>query len=691
MTSEEFRKEFLEDVRARAAADEDFQLSAFVDAAVDTLVDAGEISDFEPSHYRGVGARKRATAIDGYSFDEADGSVRLVIADWRGDDDAPTLTLTDAKTDFGRVRAFVEEARQGKIHDAVDVATEVAGLARSLYDRRHTVVRYRVYLITDAILSGRVKDWPEDQIDGIPAELHIWDIARIQRAAESRTGRDELEIDFDKYCRGGLPCLAASVGSEDYKAYLCVVPGRVLAELYNEYGSRLLEGNVRSFLTTKGKINKGIRTTLLNESGMFFAYNNGIAATATQVDVADRRNGMVLLKATDLQIVNGGQTTASLANALSEPSEAANLDSVFVQMKLSVVTAEQSGEVIPLIAKFANSQNRVSEADFFSNHEFHRRMEQISRRVWAPAVGGAQHETHWFYERARGQFANEQSKMSKTERARFVAQNPRHQLITKTDLAKTENAWRGLPHVVSLGAQKNFLAFANWVSDAWEKSNANFNDEYFRRAVVRTLVFRETERLVSRQDWYQGGYRANVVAYAVAKLATMIEATGKVIDYSEYWSRQAASAALEQQLTIVSKKAFEVITAPPAGIQNVTEWAKKELCWTRLEQMPVALSKAMLSELVDKDTDRSARDEARAEQRAVSRIVAQVEVMDLGSAFWSELMKWARKREMLSPEQARLVTIAAKMPMMLPSERQSIKLLEMKRACEEEGFRPVGA
>jgi hypothetical protein len=689
MTTEEFRKDFLETVRSRAAADNNFQLSAFVDAAVETLVEGGEFADFEPSHYRGVGSRKRALWIDGYAFDDADGSVRLLVADWRGEDDTATLTQTEAKTVLGRVRAFVEDARAGRIHNDVDLATEVAGLSRSLYEERGSTARYRIYLVSDAVLSERVKDWPEGDIDGIPADFHIWDINRIHRVTESKTGRDDLEINFDRYRVGGLPCLEAGVNSDDYKAYLCIVPGKVLAELYSEYGSRLLEGNVRSFLTAKGKINKGIRNTLLNEPGMFFAYNNGIAATATEADIRNTAHGLSLLRATDLQIVNGGQTTASLANALAEPAALANLGSVFVQMKLSVVSPERSGEVIPLIAKYANSQNRVSEADFFSNHEFHRRMEQISRRVWAPAVGGAQHETHWFYERARGQFMNEQAKMTKAEKTRFLAQNPRAQFITKTDLAKTENAWRGLPHTVSLGAQKNFLVFAQWVTEAWEKSNANFNDEYFRRAVVKMLIFRHTERLVSQQQWYQGGYRANIVAYAVAKLAATIEVAGKAIDYHEYWSKQSISSAMERKLVTVSKKVFKIITEPPAGIQNVTEWAKKELCWTKVSDLEIPLSNELLAELVDKDTDRSRRDGARAEQGAVNRITAQIDVMNLGAAYWAALLAWARPKNLLSQEQVKLLGVATKMPMMIPTERQSVKLLELNASMAEEGFRHV--
>ena len=256
----------------------------------------------------------------------------------------------------------------------------------------------------------------------------------------SRSGRDELIVDFASLVRGGLPCIEAGNASDDYSAYLCVVPATTLADIYDYFGSRLLEGNVRSFLTTKGRVNKGIRNTVLNEAQMFFAYNNGIAATASAITIEETDRGLRLLTATDLQIVNGGQTTASLASARRQ--DKASLERVFVPMKLSVVTPERSGEMIPLISRYANSQNRVSDADFFSNHEYHRRLEKISRRLWAPAKPGAQHETHWFYERARGQYVNEMAALSPGERRRYQQLNPRDQVVTKTDLAKAENSWR---------------------------------------------------------------------------------------------------------------------------------------------------------------------------------------------------------------------------------------------------------
>jgi len=231
-------------------------------------------------------------------------------------------------------------------------------------------------------------------------EIHIWDIARFQRVAESALKREELEVDFREFSDSGIPCVEASEKEGEFKAFLCVIPGVVLADIYDRFGSRLLEGNVRSFLSTRGKVNKSIRSTILTEPEMFFAYNNGIATTATDAHVQLGGHGLRLLGAKYLQIVNGGQTTASLSAARRR--DRADLEHIYVQMKLSVIAPERADEVIPRIAYCANSQNKVSEADFFSNHPFHVRIEDMSRRMWAPATGGAQHETHWFYERARG-------------------------------------------------------------------------------------------------------------------------------------------------------------------------------------------------------------------------------------------------------------------------------------------------
>ena len=681
----EFRAEFLDQVRARASAGANFTHAEFVEVCAELLGDAEEISDFEACYFRGTGSRNRSLGVDGFALDDLDGSIRLVIAEYGGESEPSTITQTAAKTSFSRLLAFCDDALSGRLHRELEESAPGHSLALTLYERRKSISRIRLYLVTDGLLSTRVRDWPEGELVGIPTESHIWDSNRFHQVQESKSGRDEVEVDFTAVVPGGLPCLHASVPTEAYGAYLCVIPGNVLADIYDRFGSRLLEGNVRSFLGARGRTNKAIRKTVTLEPTMFFAYNNGIAATASSAKVNADATGLRLTHVTDLQIVNGGQTTATLAGAMTEKD--GGLNQTFVQMKLSVLPADTSGKYIPLIARYANSQNRVSDADFFSNHEFHRRMEQIAKMLRAPAVGGAQFGTHWLYERARGQYVNEQSRLTAAQRNQFLLQNPRKQVITKTDLAKYENAWRFLPHKVSQGAQKNFINFSNYASGEWEKNADQFNEEFYKRIVIKALLFRRTEELVGKQSWYQGGYRANIVAYTIAKFANLIMfGSGKFLDFKALWNRQGLTPAIEQQLLIIADSMFGIIVAPEGGFQNVTEWCKKELCWQRARDIKVPLLRELGNELVVREEDQITKKDAESRQSVMTGIQIQTLVVELGPAYWRSLQAWARDRQLLTPTDDSIITVAAGMPRKLPTEKQCVRLVEIKTRLEEEGY-----
>lgn len=686
----EYRQDFLEQVKVRASAAANFTHAEFVELCAELLGDADEIADFEACYFRGTGYRNRSLGVDGFAQDDVDGSLRLVIAEFSGGPEAVTVTQTQAKACFSKVVSFCDDAVTGRLHLDLEESSPAHGLAMSLYQQRKRLGRLRLYLLTDGVLSARVRDWPEGEVGGIPTEFHIWDINRFHQVYESKTGRDELEVDFTQVVPGGLPCLPASVESDTYRAYLCVIPGKVLADIYEQYGSRLLEGNVRSFLGQRGRINKNIRKTVNLEPAMFFAYNNGIASTASAAEVEESASGLRLTKVTDLQIVNGGQTTATLASALAEKD--AGLAWTFVQMKLSVIPAETSGKYIPLIARWANSQNKVSDADFFSNHEFHRRIEQHARKLRAPAVGGAQYRTHWWYERARGTYMNEQAGLTSAQRKAFQLENPRKQLITKTDLAKYENAWRLFPHIVSMGAQKNFLAFSNYASEEWEKNADQFNEEYYKRVVVKAMLFRRTEELVSAQPWYQGGYRANIVAYTIAKFSHLImfESIGKVFDFKAAWNSQGLTPAVERQLTLIAEKVFDVIVAPQGGFQNVTEWCKKEICWQRVRDLTIPFIGELGKELVGREDEAAVKKSAAKEQAMMTGIEIQAMVVELGPSYWRAAQDFGRQHQLLSPDDESIVSVAVNMLRKLPSEKQCIRLAAIKTRLEEEGFAKAG-
>lgn len=660
--------------------------AGFCLVAGELLEEADELIDFVPCPYRGFGPRRRSLAIDGYAFDEADGSLRLVITEFDGQDAPTTLTQTTAKTIFAKLIGFVEEAFDGKDDHLPSGQDPAADFAQVLLLHQSSITRLRFYLVTDGILSDRVRDWPEQNIGGIAAEFHIWDISRFHDALSSRSGREALTVDFGALVEGGIPCLKASLNQAEYSGYLCVLPGDALARMYEEYGSRLLEGNVRSFLGKAVKVNKSMRETILRNPEMFFAFNNGIAATATTIETRETPDGPRLLAATDLQIVNGGQTTASLAQARRK--DGADLNGIFVQMKLSVVDADKSADLIPKISEFANRQTKVSDSDLFSNHAFHRKMEELSRRIKAPPRPGSQRTTIWFYERAKGQYRIETSKMSPAEKLRFEADNPRRQVITKTDLAKVENSWRQLPHEVSKGAQKNFDVYSKFITDEWQRKPLQFNDEFFKSVVAHTIVFRELEQLIPTQtDWYDGGYRANIVTFTIAKLAQIIteQGRGNVLNTQSIWRAQAISVALTAQLKSIARAMYTVITSPEQGLENVTEWCKKELAWQRARHQQVLLLPELAAELVSQ-TEQTAREEdAVYTARIDAGIAAITEVVNYKSSNWRQMRDWGNRHRQLTAKEDQLLLLAATAGR-VPSEKQAAAILQIRKRLEAEGY-----
>ncbi|MDG2809916.1 AIPR family protein, partial [Vibrio parahaemolyticus] len=430
----------------------------------------------------------------------------------------------------------------------------------------NSVEKVKLIIATNGDYRARTDATSFGVIDERPITLSIWDIKRLQRFMEQGLVRADSVINFKDDFGGGIPLLKASGGSNALESYLAVIPGKQLAEIYDKWGPRLLESNVRSFLQARGKVNKGIRDTIRDEPHMFFSYNNGLSATADSLEVDQTSSGYQLISVNNLQIVNGGQTTASLFAASKMLKE--QIQQVFVQMKLTITPKEFAEEVVPRISEYANSQNKVNASDFFANHPFHIRIEELSRRILAPSGTDSYRETKWFYERARGQFADERSRRTQTERKKFDAEYPRGQFFVKTDLAKYENTWACLPHVVSLGAQKNFSEFAKAIGKNWGAEGTAFNDIWFKRLIAKAIIFRTTEKLVSNAEWYEGGYRANIVTYSIAKLVNDAKSLGMVIDLDLIWKIQSVPEDLKASILLSGELAQKVITTPPEGIKN---------------------------------------------------------------------------------------------------------------------------
>jgi hypothetical protein len=396
MTDEEFRANLLAATASRAEVQACGNREAFVTEVLDRLRDAGEVPDTEPCAEVLTGHRGRKLEIDAWAADDADDSVHLFVAMYDGRTPTPaSFTLTEAREQgFNRLLGVFDQARDGWLTDNIEESRPLWALARRI-QTSPLPAALRIHVVTDRPASERLREIPSEMTrEQVPVTFQVWDLNRLKRIHDARSVRDDLIVDFSHPPGGGLPILPAAVGSGDYDGYLAVIPGEVLADTYIRYGSRLLEGNVRTFLGRSGKVNKGIASTIAKEPAKFFAYNNGVAVTASEVLTTRGADGaLVLASATDLQIVNGAQTTASLAAALRDKILVPA--TVFVPMKLSVVAPDLGADLIPLISRFANSQNGVRPSDFFANHAFHRRIEEISRRILARGVAGSQIQTHW--------------------------------------------------------------------------------------------------------------------------------------------------------------------------------------------------------------------------------------------------------------------------------------------------------
>ena len=338
--------------------------------------------------------------LDAGSYDPTTMEANLFLADFN-EDEMVTLGKEDV---LDKVRALVNfyvNACNGFYPP--QASGPEADLANKLKRNRSSLNRLRLFILTTDKLSDRIKEinLPPVIVEGndLKIKLEVVDIERIYNNLE---GPEELTIDTDAFGYPPIPCVKANISTDAYETYLAIVPGGFLATIYKEYGGKLLKANVRSFLNMTGSVNKGIRDTIKNEPQRFFAYNNGIATTAKDVEFVNTDCGLAMKSFTGLQIINGGQTTASLA-LVSVKDRDVDLSNIFVQMKLTVANGDDK-VFIRNIAKFANSQTKVTTTDLNSSHEYYVTLESLSRSTYAPVASGAIKPTKWFFERTKKQY-----------------------------------------------------------------------------------------------------------------------------------------------------------------------------------------------------------------------------------------------------------------------------------------------
>ena len=687
MISEEnnaYFNELMAEIVAHAGAGRRFHEDAFFEIVTDELIDLGELDTADRSHHAARGLR-----VDGYAGDpREDGNLKIILCDFTTDAPPATITKADLAAILKRGRSFVEHALDAEWRSMINGSSPGAQLADLMAESWDSVNSVHIVLITNRPLSDRIKTLDDDAIHERPCTHVVWDLNRLRELSERGTDREPITIDLESEYKTSIPALKVDTHNDLYEGYLAAINGRLLAEIFQQHGARLLEQNVRVFLQAKGGVNKGIRASITDDPDRFFAYNNGITATATEVRFDGEGPAILITSLRNLQIVNGGQTTSSLHATLRNLGGKENLERITVQMKITVLDESDVDVMVPNISKYANSQNKVNAADFHANHPFHRSIEALSRRTIAPTKAGSLQTTKWFYERARGQYADQKNKMTPAKWRAFQAEFPKAQVLTKTDMAKFDMVWRQKPYLVSKGAQKNFSEFMGLVEAEWRRDEASFHEEYFKGLVAKAILFHHLEKVVSDASWYEGGYRANIVAYTLSRVAKAIADAGRVPNFEKVWKQQGPGPIFESVLESVAESVNRSLLAPPKNMKNISEWAKKEECWKAISGLPLSDQRSLEHISVDRTTHLATEKKSKREAKVWKGAEATVEVYERGEAAWKSLESWASGRAVLTPKQLQVIEYAATGKFL--TENQAPIALEAWDKCRNAGWNGDG-
>lgn len=515
--------------------------------------------------------------------------------------------------------------------------------AITMHQKKNDIKDVRIIVmtngITDRLLIKSIKSGNAEIF------FDIWDINRLYKIVASGKTRETFEIDFKHKFGKTLDCLENNT-SDKYSGYLAIISGEILASLYREHGPRLLEKNVRSFLQVKGAVNKGIKETLKQEPEMFLAYNNGISVTAESVEIIRDENGKPSIKKiTDMQIVNGGQTTASIFHSMSD----SDLSEVFVQMKLSVINShDDTDEIVKKISKFANTQNKIDMADFSANDPFHQTIEQLSKDIDTPVIKGTE-IVKWIYERHRGDYADLVNSKIGTNAKRdvkkdFTKNNP---CFTKTDLAKYENLWDQYPYEVCKGAQKNFASFTLRLNQRMFTPN----EEYYKDLIAKALLFKRAEEIMIEQKY--SGYKAQIVAYTLAFLSYK---TAQRIDLDMIWSQKGISKALNDEIIKSSEIIRNIIINSPNGA-NISEWCKNTSCWEKIRVLDYNISPELNDELISVERVEGKSKRVNTGINVVTQSEQQLidEANAIPASTWFALSRWSSETNNFEGWQRRII------------------------------------
>lgn len=610
------------------------------------LEDAGETEGVIPCSYIYPGDIGKDWKVNGYclrdGFQENNGPVFYETLDVFLVNYQLSYDYTFPKDQFtkglNQIKRFLNGALKGTI-DYLDPSLEIYELVNMLFKKGKKFDRVNIFYLINGTSNHKPDKVVLKGFEDLGIFIHVWDINRFFQLSFSSGQREPVKIDFLDLLpekSTGIQCLKIPNLNDLYECYLAIMPGNVLSALYKEYSSKLLESNVRAFLGQKGKYNIAIKKTIMDKPQMFLPYNNGLSATADYVETAIVDGQMYITRLSDFQIVNGGQTTASLYHT-EKTQKGVDLSKVYVQLKLTVIKdIVQKNVEVPLIARFANSQNRITDLDLSSNNPYLIRIEDLSRRKYMVDPDKPNQPYLWYFERINGQYRESTGKLSDKLQKEFKTKNPPERKFVKSDVSKFINLWELEPYNVSLGAQKNFDLFIKKINTLILKNKLP-GENYYRKLIANAIIYKTMDKLFGRKNADAIGdtnLKSFTVSYAVSFFHFL---TSNRFDLWKIYETQKVDSSI---IPLFSDLLIYVYNHMVSSAKNtlISEYAKKESSWNLLKEQIFELRKYGVEEyLITEELMLEREREVEKSDEVENEIFMISKIRSLGIKFWDGL------------------------------------------------------
>lgn len=584
MSLEEFHRNFRSDLQGviaeRVEAGEGAFPSeelVFAEMVMDHIAEVGICDTPTVCHWNGrVGNAK--LRITGYALSSDKTALDLFVTHYFSTEELTDLRDSDAIATANEGVRFLFRAAGGNLEARIDPTHPVRDFVATVRSLWSDIDRLRIFVITDG--RTKTKRFSNKEVHQKMVAVEAMDMERLFRHTKGKP-RDELAVNLVQSIGRPLPCIHVPEADADYEYALAAIPGQFIRDLYLRFGTRLLEANVRTFLGARKAVNKGIVETLKKEPEHFLAFNNGLVLVCDKADFVRSEDGILGLSfLKGLQIVNGGQTTSTIYFA-SRDDRTIDLSHVMVPAKIIILKGSQDEareRLISNVSRYANSQNVVKISDLSANRPFHIQLEKLANEIWCP--DGA---TRWFYERAAGAYNVMLLRESTTaaKRRKLKDMIPPKRKLTKNDIAKYHEAWRGKPDQVALAGEKNFAAFMGALDDNPTIVPNPLDARWYRMMIAKVILFKAIESMIKtreakevfRQGW------VNIATYVVSIVSNRISDR---LDLEQIWMRQGISAGLRGLLwdwAVVVNTEFNR-NAPG---QQFSEVAKRADTWEKIK------------------------------------------------------------------------------------------------------------